>query len=72
VYPQNRQSRGPDVYRDFAAMTFGHRGLKICGQNSVRSWVRSNPLAVRYFDAFPEVLTEETITFRLPITFTLN
>jgi len=28
--------------------------------------------AARYFDAFPEVLTEETITFRLPITFTLN
>lgn|GEM_PF-1577570 len=28
--------------------------------------------AARYFDAFPEVLTEETITFRLPITFTLK
>ena len=28
--------------------------------------------AARYFDAFPEVLTKEAITFRLPIIFTLN
>lgn len=28
--------------------------------------------SARYFDAFPEVITEETITFRLPITFSLN
>lgn len=26
--------------------------------------------ASRYFDSFPEILTEETITFRLPISFT--
>jgi TonB family protein len=28
--------------------------------------------AAHYFDAFPEIITEETITFRLPIEFSLN
>ena len=26
---QNLQSRGPDAYRDFSVMTFGHCGVKI-------------------------------------------
>ena len=28
--------------------------------------------AARYFDSFPEIITKETITFRLPIKFTLK
>jgi len=38
VSPQNQQSRGPDIYRDFAVMIFGHRGVKISGQKRGRGW----------------------------------